>query len=82
MGCWCDGTREMNVNSAGLKRLVMTNCPRRANELIDTLPAPNLDDKLSRIYRPEWLDLEYGEEMGGEREQTELMLSRFDEGLD
>jgi hypothetical protein len=92
MGCWCDGTREMAIDGAGLKRLAPRGCPQRANELLDTLPVDNIwrhgpkkgapDEELSRIYRPEWLDVAEGEERTDEREQIELMLARYDDGLD
>jgi hypothetical protein len=91
-GCWCEGTRAMAIDGAGLKRLAPRGRPERANRLLDTLPADNIwrsgpkkgmpDEELSRIYKPEWLDVAYGEEQCEDREQLELMLSRYDEGLD
>jgi hypothetical protein len=91
-GCWCDGMREMAIDGAGLKRLAPRGKPERANKLLDTLPVDNIyrkgplkgqpDTELSRIYIPEWLDVAYGEEQCEDREQLELILSRYDEGLD
>jgi hypothetical protein len=91
-GCWCEGTRAMAIDGAGLKRLAPRGRPERAHRLIDTLPADNIyrngplkgqpDRELSRIYIPEWLDVAYGEEQCEDREQLELILSRYDEGLD
>jgi hypothetical protein len=82
----------MAIDGAGLKRLAPRGRPERANKLLDTFPAENIwrsgpkkgapDEELSRIYRPEWLDLAYGEEASDDREQAELVLSRFDDGLD
>jgi hypothetical protein len=40
------------------------------------------DEELSRMDRPEWLNLEYGEGLEEDKEQKALMLSRYDEGSD
>src|SRR5262249_47561909 len=91
-GCWCDGSREMAIDGAGLKRLAPRGRPERANKLLDTLPVDNIrrtgplkgepHTELSRMYVLEWLDVAYREEGAGDREQTEWMLPGFDEGLD
>lgn len=34
------------------------------------------------MYRPDWLDPDYGAEREDENEQRDIMLSRFDSGVD
>jgi P-type Mg2+ transporter len=65
MGCWCDGTREMAIDGAGLKRLAPRGCPQRANELLDT----------GKNHGPKTFFGQLADQIAGQRE-----LTSFDKG--
>ena len=83
-GSWINARRELNLNSAGSKRVLMANAAERrsrARHLVTTIPNsihPSFcvdgdgEQRLSYPRVPDWLDVDLGEEIDDDREQFEI----------
>ena len=83
-GCWINAQRELKLDSAGSKRILMANAAERrsrARHLVATIPnsvQPSLcidddgDQRLSYPRIPDWLDIDLGEEIEDDQEQFEI----------
>ena len=78
-GSWVDTMREINIDSAGTKRKSPLGYKGRADVLAMTEPADNDCEGLSREYRPEWLDPDYGDEKEEANEQRDIAVGHCGE---